>query len=467
MSAPTATPIPASPSPTNDGNQSNSSGPTSSPLLFFVALGFGVVFTNLWIIVGVKYCFRYNQRNRRQQQDENGEPIDLTTMPRTHRRRREKKLMTMDEVNDRFPLTKYKNWMASREEEGLPTAGGVAAPGSPASSLRDLEGATSPNVHQHPSQDKHGNPNTPNPTVPQGKGKDEKGVIDSIDSPKASTEQATAPDPASPSKVHQDSTQTPRNTEPQPPQAPGPSPNPPPAPLTRQEVHDDNDMDDDDQIQIAVPTELLANPGDSCAICIDTLEDDDDVRGLTCGHAFHAGCLDPWLTSRRACCPLCKADYYVPKPRIEGDAAAEADRHAGRRPSGMNGARVDAGRAPRYTFMGRRDGRPRMILPGRFMAIGHLDDAQAQRYGFSTVQPRPRSGQNRGQNADEPEVQPEQPNTWRSRLVHLAIPKPTLPARFRRNNPRPNEQADVVPAVEVSATSQNPTPGQLEACHRS
>jgi hypothetical protein len=45
------------------------------------------------------------------------------------------------------------------------------------------------------------------------------------------------------------------------------------------------------------------------------LEDDDDVRGLTCGHAFHAVCLDPWLTSRRACCPLCKADYYTPKPR--------------------------------------------------------------------------------------------------------------------------------------------------------
>lgn len=38
-------------SPTNQsqGNQGNgSSGPTSSPLLFFVALGFGVVFTNLW-----------------------------------------------------------------------------------------------------------------------------------------------------------------------------------------------------------------------------------------------------------------------------------------------------------------------------------------------------------------------------------------------------------------------------------
>src|SRR5271163_866091 len=79
------------------------------------------------IIVGVKYCFRYNQRNRQIRNGEDGEPIDLGAMPRAHRRRREKKLMTMEEVNERFPLTKYKAWMTTRAEEGLPTAGGIAA----------------------------------------------------------------------------------------------------------------------------------------------------------------------------------------------------------------------------------------------------------------------------------------------------------------------------------------------------
>lgn len=35
---------------TSSQSQSGGGGPTSSPLLFFVALGFGVVFTNLWYV---------------------------------------------------------------------------------------------------------------------------------------------------------------------------------------------------------------------------------------------------------------------------------------------------------------------------------------------------------------------------------------------------------------------------------
>jgi hypothetical protein len=79
---------------------------------------------------------------------------------------------------------------------------------------------------------------------------------------------------------------------------------------------DTSDEEDEEDLTIhQVPTNDDCSPGDTCAICLDTLEDDDDVRGLTCGHAFHAACVDPWLTGRRACCPLCKADYYVPKAR--------------------------------------------------------------------------------------------------------------------------------------------------------
>lgn len=68
----------------------------------------------------------------------------------------------------------------------------------------------------------------------------------------------------------------------------------------------------------------------SCAICLEVYEGDDVVRGLVCGHVFHAACVDPWLIQRRACCPICKRDYYKEvhgdETRVvHGDDANDAD----------------------------------------------------------------------------------------------------------------------------------------------
>jgi len=270
-----------SPPPSGGGN----TGPQNSPLLFFVALGFGVVFTNLWIIVGVKYCFRYNARNRARQQGEDGEPIDLAAMP-PRRRRREKKLMTMDEVNERFPILKYKTWVSTRAAQGLSTEGGVSQ--SRAASIKEAEGVIAP-IETHEAESSKKSVEVSEPTARE--------IPD-----------ADAPTPAAePSMFATASASLPV--------------------VNKVTSHAESaDVEDDDEaIPAAVPgaTEMLTAPGDSCAICIDTLEDDDDVRGLSCGHAFHASCLDPWLTSRRACCPLCKADYYVPKPRPDGTNPAD------------------------------------------------------------------------------------------------------------------------------------------------
>ncbi|KAE8394731.1 hypothetical protein BDV23DRAFT_135639 [Aspergillus alliaceus] len=46
-----------------------------------------------------------------------------------------------------------------------------------------------------------------------------------------------------------------------------------------------------------------------CAICMDSFEGETYIRPLTCGHIFHSSCVDPWLTRRRASCPLCNKSF--------------------------------------------------------------------------------------------------------------------------------------------------------------
>lgn len=82
----------------------------------------------------------------------------------------------------------------------------------------------------------------------------------------------------------------------------------------------------EDAMSLAV---LLGGKGElhfdsgSCAICLESFEDDDIVRGLVCGHVFHAECVDPWLTRRRACCPICKRDYYKEESSADGSGVRE------------------------------------------------------------------------------------------------------------------------------------------------
>ncbi|KAK6332808.1 hypothetical protein TWF696_002830 [Orbilia brochopaga] len=296
--SPTSAPSPSS----SGGGGGGGGGSQNSPLLFFVALGFGVVFTNLWIIVGVKYCFRYNARNRARA---NGvDEVDLQAIgTRPHRRRREKKLMTVDEVNERFPVTKYKTWRANREVMGLPTTGGIAS----AEGTTPLPTVETPEAEIDP-------PASPLPKIPEP-------VADP-------TKPAVSPDRESQDLPTVRAEADPSSTTAVVSTAPAVSTAPPAR--TSSEIHrvpspqsTDHDDHDDDEPMPALPADVANSCGDTCAICIDNLEDSDDVRGLTCGHAFHTACIDPWLTARRACCPLCKADYYVPKPRTEAEIEAE------------------------------------------------------------------------------------------------------------------------------------------------
>ncbi|KAI1502955.1 hypothetical protein F5X99DRAFT_138219 [Biscogniauxia marginata] len=454
---PTSNDPPPSPSPTGDNNDGNNNSGTNSPLLFFVALGFGVVFTNLWIIVGVKYCFRYNARNRQMRgMDENGEPINLENIPtRPHRRRREKKLMTMDEVNDKFPMMKYKTWVSERARDGLPTTGGVSAPPSRANSVRSVEGI----VPDLPSKERESTGERPaSSSAPKPSDKDE--PKPSADHPDKALDDAVAKDPTNETPA------APENTI-----------QPAPGALTKGDDHrtsvdDDDDDEDDEHINAALPPELMGTAGDTCAICIDTLEDDDDIRGLTCGHAFHAVCLDPWLTNRRACCPLCKADYYTPKPRpppADGDpnnpispTAADPSR---------NNARMNMPRAPQRTLTSWSNFReaPRMFFPGRFggnMGGGSRNQVQQQRRWQRERMERP-SRRNTGSQPAAPTTREENANaTWMSRF-RGQFPPFRLNQVMRRNREEQPAAATTEPTASGAngggAAPATTTPSQLEA----
>jgi hypothetical protein len=364
---------------------------------------------------------------------EDPDAVDLNQMPRQHRRRREKKLMTIDEVNEKFPLTKYKTWRSNQAEKGLPTAGGIAndATSRPAS-IRDV-------ARESKDESKH----------------EELAATQSLTTPVQET---------APRDVHGKPEEVGTEAQPSSPRPKTAASTTPDTPLQKTTTADD---EDDDHIQTAVPAEQLPDPGDTCAICIDTLEDDDDVRGLLCGHAFHASCVDPWLTSRRACCPLCKADYYVPKPRPEGQD--------GQNPSGQTPT------SPQFAFLPGRERRPTMVLPGRFMSIVY---DERDRYGFPRVvrdetpaeqrrRLRREQRQRDRQASEAPtegaqEVQAEQPSGWRSRL---RMPR----VGGWRAGPSNANPSDVTPtndvrdgetrAPEISGGDQaSPiTPSQLEA----
>ena len=352
---------------------------------------------------------------------EDPDGVDLGAMPRQHRRRREKKLMTMDEVNEKFPLTKYKTWRSNRADEGLPTAGGINTSSRPAS------------IHNHARDSKDLKSSGDAQELAHAQ------TVSTIDEKSSQLEHGTPEEVGEKSAADRPDTPS-RPKSAQSTMAPG-------TPIQKVTSNDEDD-EDEEQIQTAVPAEQLPDPGDACAICIDNIDDEDDIRGLHCGHAFHASCVDPWLTSRRACCPLCKADYYVPKPRPEG---LNGDG------PGRSGPELQPPPAAFSIIGGARPGRrPAMIIPGRFMSIVYHD---RDRHGFPLVVRAERTGPPERQRqraigsastvaGDGSETQP-QPASWRSRIAGLRIPGRSRPAQTQTPNSRGlNPQA---------------TPSQLEA----
>ncbi|CAK5273707.1 unnamed protein product [Mycena citricolor] len=51
---------------------------------------------------------------------------------------------------------------------------------------------------------------------------------------------------------------------------------------------------------------VIDNCIEKCLICLDDYEEMDDIRVLSCRHAFHQGCVDRWLETGKNNCPACR-----------------------------------------------------------------------------------------------------------------------------------------------------------------
>jgi len=52
---------------------------------------------------------------------------------------------------------------------------------------------------------------------------------------------------------------------------------------------------------------ISSNCIDRCLICLDDYGLEEDIRVMTCRHAFHKGCVDKWLETGRNNCPACRS----------------------------------------------------------------------------------------------------------------------------------------------------------------
>lgn len=278
------------PTPTQSTKPANNNnGGVNTPSLFFIALGIGVVFVNVWLILGIKYCCRNRRLAAAANDPERATELQSLAYYRTGRagmyitsppprRRREKKLLTVAEMDERFPVQKYKEWCDHREQNGLSSEGGISsaavqAMATVAPPVEDADADDAASTHEN-----------------DVKKKDPQPAPDTLD-------KDAGIDPALYTSTSKDQ-------------------------------DDDQSLHSDEQ-----PTQLAeGSSGGLCAICIDSLEPDDDIRALSCHHVFHSACVTPWLTTRRALCPLCKTDFFVPSRDAAAQVAASLAEARLRRP---------------------------------------------------------------------------------------------------------------------------------------
>lgn len=97
-----------------------------SPILYFVALGFGVVFANLWVIIGIRYCCR-NRRLRQLNGSSSPQDVAIQAVGSSSRSK-QNTVVSKDQVDVWFPSMTYKQYIHAKGDEGESTTETPATP---------------------------------------------------------------------------------------------------------------------------------------------------------------------------------------------------------------------------------------------------------------------------------------------------------------------------------------------------
>lgn len=58
------------------------------------------------------------------------------------------------------------------------------------------------------------------------------------------------------------------------------------------------------------------NLSGQCLICLDDYQPEEDIRVMSCRHAFHQACVDEWLQTGRNNCPACRTTVRLRKSSV-------------------------------------------------------------------------------------------------------------------------------------------------------
>ncbi|KAG5359771.1 E3 ubiquitin-protein ligase RNF13 [Yarrowia sp. C11] len=243
--------------PTNPNSQQRNTSPTQN-YLFFIALALGIVFVNLWIILGIRFLYRRRQQQRGLSDPESPNMIPMIARgmvmtgghPRARqRRKRQKKVVSLAFMDDNFPVTRYADWKNGSYTTEKSVDDKVVE--------REISEKHMTEKEMEAFSDHDDTANHTTIVMEEDLGR--VGFVALSNSADASA-------------------------------------------LSLTETNSRTD-------RVDPPSDP-----DTCAICIEQLEDCDEIRVLKCNHVFHISCITPWMTNRNASCPLCKTLYYIPPP---------------------------------------------------------------------------------------------------------------------------------------------------------